>query len=75
MGLETRLAKLERAQGGAEGDGVLGVRRIAHATGTGPDVVAVAATAETLTAEEFARRYPRGLLVARVVFGTPPDAA
>jgi hypothetical protein len=75
MRLETRLAQLEREQGGATGDGVLGVRRIDQATGTGPDVVTVPATGERLTVGEFARRYPRGLLVERVAFGTPPDAA
>ena len=75
MTLAQRLARLERHGAGDGGDGVLGIRRIDAATRTGPDVVRVPATGETLTEAEFRRRYPQGLLVHRMEYATPPDDA
>ena len=71
MSIARRLARLEQTQTGDGGAGMLGVCRIDHATGTGPDAVWVAATGETLTAAAFHARYPHGLLLERVVYGAP----
>jgi hypothetical protein len=60
---------LERTQTGDGGAGVLGVCRVDDATGTGPDVVTVSATGETLTKAAFHARYPLGLLVVRTEYG------
>ncbi len=70
-----RLAKLEQHETGERGAGVLGIRTIYDDTGTGPDVVTVQATGETLTEAEFCRRYPQGLLIHLTHYGTPGDAA
>ncbi len=69
MSLQQRLTKLERMPGGDGGVGVLGVCRVDHATGTGPDVVTVAATGECMTQSAFSTRYPLGLLVVRTEYG------
>jgi hypothetical protein len=68
MSLQQRLAKLEQAQTGDEGAGVLGVRRIHHRTQTGADVVTIPATGEMLTEAAFHERYPRGLLILRMEY-------
>ncbi len=70
MSVEQRLLKLERDKGGDGGKGVVGVCRADAVSGTGPDVVTVAATGETLTTAAFSRRYPLGLLVVRTVYGS-----
>ena len=70
-----RLAQLERQGADDGGAAVWGIRTIDYDTGTGPDVVRVPPTGETLTEAEFRRRYPRGLLIARTEYGTPDDAA
>jgi hypothetical protein len=69
MSVARRLAQLERAKAGDGGTGVLGVCRVDDATGTGPDVVTVAATGETLSTAAFHARYPLGLLVVRTEYG------
>jgi hypothetical protein len=69
MSVQQRLAKLERTQTGGSGAGALGVCRVDDATGTGPDVVTVAATGETLSKAAFQARYPLGLLVVRTEYG------
>jgi hypothetical protein len=71
MSLERRLAKLEQAEAGDGGAGVLGVCRVDDVSGTGPDVVTVAATGATMTKATFRERYPSGLLVERMEYGTP----
>ncbi len=40
-----------------------------HVSGTGPDVVTVGPSGECMTQTAFHERYPRGVLVERVVFG------
>jgi len=65
MSVERRLAQLEQTQSGDGGAGVLGVCRVNHTTGIGPDVVTVAATGERMGAAAFRERYPRGLLIER----------
>lgn len=69
MSLQQRLAKLERTQTGDGGAGVLGMPRVHHTTGTGPDVVTVAATGEYMRKAAFRARYPLGLLVVRTEYG------
>lgn len=64
--LAGRVARLEQAGGGDEGAGVLGFRTLDYRTGDGPDAVAVPSTGETVTQEEFARRFPRGLVFALI---------
>ena len=49
MSVERRLLQLERTQSGDAGAGVVGITRVHHTTGTGPDVVTVAATGEHMT--------------------------
>ena len=44
------------------------MRRVHHRTKTGPDVVTILATGETLTEAEFRERYPRGLLILRMEY-------
>ncbi len=63
MGLQQRLAKLERAQTGDSGAGVWGLAYMHHRTQAGPDVVTVGPTGETLTRAAFYARYPRGILI------------
>ncbi len=63
MSLQQRLAKLEQAQTGDVGAGIVGIRRIHWQTGLGPDVVTIPQTGEHMTEGEFGERYPRGLLV------------
>ena len=69
MSLQQRLAKLERAQTGDAGAGIVGIRRIHWQTGLGPDVVTIPQTGERMAVAEFEERYPRGLLVLRAWFG------
>jgi hypothetical protein len=68
-----RLAKLEQQAGGDGGQTVCGVKRINYHTGTGPDVVRVQPSGETMTEAEFRRRYPRGLIVVRTEYGQLTD--
>ena len=74
MSLQQRLAKLEQAQDGDAGTGVLGVRRVHWQTGDGPDVVTIPQTGERMTEAEFRDRYPRGLLVLSARYGDTPPA-
>ena len=73
MGLGARLARLEQATtgGAGAGAGVVGVMRVDHRTGTGPDAVTVTGTGAALTEAGFRARYPRGLLVLRQEYGGP----
>ncbi len=70
--LARRIAQLEQHEGGQQGEGVLGIRRVNYRTNTGPDVVTVASIGEELTVAEFCRRFPRGILICRMEFGTAP---
>ncbi len=72
MGIGRRLAKLEQQQTGDAGAGVIGVRRVDHATGDEPDVVTVAGSGETMSAAAFHARYPRGLLILLQEYGDAP---
>lgn len=72
MGLQQRLAKLEQAQVGDAGAGICGVLAVHHLTGTGPDVVRVPQTGETLTEADFRARYPLGILILRREYGDLP---
>ncbi len=73
--LAQRLVRLEQQGTGDQGAGVWGIRTVDYATDTGPDVVAVPPTGETLTEAAFFRRYPRGTLIVCTDYGTPADAA
>ena len=66
-----RLEQLEQRAGGDGGASAYGVRRVNYLTRTGPDVVKVQPNGEEMTQAEFRRRYPRGLIVARMEYGEP----
>jgi len=69
MSIGRRLAKLEQTQIGGGGAGVVGIGRVDHASGTGPDVVTVGGTGESMTEAAFWVRYPLGGLVERTAYG------
>jgi hypothetical protein len=73
MSLQQRLTRLEQAQTGDEGAGIMGVRNIHWETGLGPNLVIILQTGERMTEAEWRARYPRGLLILRQCYAdTPP---